>query len=1013
MKISDDLEARDLDIAVIGMELRAPGAKNVDEFWENICEGIESLTYFSDEELLAAGVPKEDIEDENYIKCGFVLDDIKSFDAPFFGFTPKEASLTDPQQRILLESAWKLLERSGYASNEYDSDIGVFVGTSMSKYLLKNIMSNYNLDTAKDIRQIWMGNDGNFASTIISYKHNLKGPSVNVQTACSTSLTAVALACQSLLNYQCDMAIAGGCSIELPHNVGYKYQSGEVLSKDGHCRPFDKNGSGTLPGSGCALVMLKRLNDAIRDSDNIICIIKGFAYNNDGNAKVGFTAPSVEGERKAIKYAQVLSEVEEDTITYVETHGTATPLGDPVEIRALAEAFREGTDKKQFCALGAVKANIGHLDCAAGTAGLIKTCLMLQHKKLVPLINFKEENPSLNLKDSPFYINTELKDWEPECGVRRAGVSSFGIGGTNVHVVLEEAVDERTFSSKKNYHLLTWSARTKTSFDRIKKQLVEFLENNKENDYRNLLYTMNVGRKKMQYRGSIVCDSKDELISKLKESMFYCKTDKDKEDNIVFMFPGQGSQYINMARELYDQYPFYKMTMDECLSLLKVNYNYDLSKLLFSNNPEEYADLIHETEHAHISLFVVEYCMAKLLMHYGITPKVILGHSIGEYAGACIAGVFSLEDALRIVVTRGKIIQSLPKGRMLYVNASEEEVQEYLGPQVSLALVNTDKRVVLSGEEKAIQEVIDKIGNRFKCKLLHTSHAFHSHMLRAATDPFRNLLTSIKMNEPNIRFLSNVTGGFVKEELTTVDYWVHHMLDKVRFRDEVAALEKEDYHCFIIAGPGKTLSIFLKEILYDNENIVILNTIRDQDNKISDRRFFEEFLGKAWMNGINFKWKAYYEGEKLYRISAPTYPFDLKELWIDAKNSKVQVENEEPQFADEVDVTDEKYNRPDLSCKYEAPTNAVEESLVAILEELMGIHPIGIDDNFFELGGHSLLATQFISRIKDTFEIELQIKQIMEAATVRQISEQIIDMLSEYLENEDAISKDGTYANKG
>lgn len=998
MKIVNDLETRELDIAVIGIDLKVPGANNTEEFWKNICDGKESLTYFSDEELLAAGVPKKELEDENYIKCAFVLDDVKKFDAPFFGYTPREASFIDPQQRLLLESAWRLMESAGYASDEYDGAVGVFAGTGMSKYLLKNIMTNYNLNQVKDLRNIWMGNDVNYAAPRISYKLNLTGPSVNVQTACSTSLTSVVLACQSLLNYQCDMAIAGGCSIDLPQNVGYTYQKGEVLSRNGHCCPFDKEGTGTLAGSGVAMVLLKRFEDAIRDSDNIISVIKGAAYNNDGNAKVGFTAPSVKGERDAIKCAQVLSEVEEDTITYVETHGTATPLGDPIEIQALSEAFKEGTSKKNFCALGAVKANIGHLDSAAGTAGMIKTCLMLQNKKLVPLANFKEINPNIYFEDSPFYINAELKDWEPECNVRRAGVSSFGIGGTNVHLVLEEAIDEREVMSWKECHLFTWSAKTKTAFDQMKVQIVKFLEKNQQQDYRNLIYTMNVGRKRMHYRGSIVCKSKEELVSKLKDSMYYVKSEQEKIKDIVFMFPGQGSQYINMARDLYNEYPYYKETMDGCLVLLKKNHDYDLASFLLEDVEEQNAYLINETEHTHVAMFVVEYCMAKLLMHYGIKPRVILGHSIGEYAGACIAGVFELEDALNIIVTRGKVMQSLSKGKMLYVNATEKEVSEFIAPCVSLALINTENRVVLSGEEDAINDVIEKIGKRYKCKVLHTSHAFHSHMMKAALVPLKKVLDSIKMHEPNIRFLSNVTGGFVKEEITTSDYWLKHILQTVRFFDEVKCLSKEDYHFFIEIGPGKTLSLFVKEILNNADDNVIINTLREVNNEFSDVRFFEESLGKIWMNGVSIDWNAYYEDERFYRISAPTYPFEGKELWIEPKTSAVNDTIELSDFSEEI-IEEEGYNRPDLSVKYEPPTNAVEESLVSILEELMGIHPIGIDDNFFELGGHSLLATQFISRINEVLEIELQMKEIMEMASIRRISEHIIDILSELLNN--------------
>lgn len=1001
MNITDDLEIRDLDIAVIGMELKVPGAENTEEFWENLCKGKESLRFFSDEELLEAGVSKEELEHENYRNCAFDLDGIKNFDAPFFGFTLKEAVFMDPQQRMMLQSAWKLMESAGYTTDEYDGEVGVFVGTGTSKYLLKNIMNHYDLDKSKDIRQIWMGNDVSYASTNISYALNLKGPSVNVHTACSTSLTSVVLACQSLLNYQCDMAIAGGCSISLPQQVGYMYQEGEVLSKDGHCRPFDKDGTGTLESSGVTLVMLKRLEDALEDADNVIAVIKGYSYNNDGNAKVGFTAPSVEGERNAIKRAQILSEIDEETITYVETHGTATPLGDPIEIQALTEAFREGTDKKNFCALGSVKANIGHLDCAAGTASMIKACLMLQNKKLVPLINFNEPNSAIDFENSPFYINKELNDWYPDCGVRRSGVSSFGIGGTNVHLILEEAINQKKVFSNKKEHLLTWSAKTKGSFDRIKNQLIEYLESNQTEDFRNLLYTMNIGRKKMRYRNSLVCENENDLIFKLKNSMYSLKTDKNNEEDIVFMFPGQGSQYTNMAQGLYEQFTVFRTEMNRCMKILEEQYNYDLKQLLMNDHPDDSTVLINETAHTHATMFVVEYCTAKLLIHLGIQPKVILGHSIGEYAGACIAGVFSLEDALKIIVARGQIIQKLPRGHMLYVNAAEKEVLEYLSSEVSLALINTDKRVVLSGEKSAIEAVKDRIGNKYNCKILHTSHAFHSSMLKDAIEPLRKVLSSVFMHEPSIRFMSNTTGKFVTgTELQTVDYWINHMMDTVNFRDEVLTLKEENFRHYIEIGPGRTLSLFVKENLYDSEDIVTLNVIKDHNDKISDGQFFEEFLGKAWMNGLPLNWTAYYDEEKLYRISAPTYPFEERELWIEGginKTAKAK-ENDFPVW-EESTVVEEIYNRPDLSSKYEAPTNSIEENLVDILTELMGIYPMGIDDNFFELGGHSLLATQLIVRVKETFDIDLNLGQITEAATIRQMSELVIDEFSELLDN--------------
>lgn len=997
MKISAENDLRDLDIAIVGMDCKVPGADNVIQYWDNLCNGVESLTLFTDEELLAAGVPNELLNHPEYIKHAFKINDIEQFDASFFGFTPREAALIDPQQRLLLESSWQLMESAGYNPDHYDGKIGVFVGTGTSKYLLKNIMSSIDLDTTPEIRQIWMGNDVNFASTMISYKLNLKGPSVNVQTACSTSLSAVTLGVQSLLNYQCDMAIAGGCSVAVPQDTGYLYIQGDVLSQDGHCRPFDKDCSGTLAGSGVGLVLLKRLEDAVNDRDNIIAVIKGASFNNDGSAKVGYSAPSVEGERNAIKSAQILSEVEEETITYIEAHGTATPMGDPIEVQALTEAFAEATDQKNFCALGAVKANIGHLDAAAGTAGLIKTALMLRNKKLVPTINYKETNPNIDLKNSPFYVNTQFRDWNPDCKVRRAGVSSFGIGGTNVHVVLEEAIETRSIKSNEEYNVLLLSAKSKTAYEKVATELLDYIKNNEEIDYRNVLYTMNIGRKRLPYRGGLVCNSREDLMEKLNSGLPGTWRSNDNDKEVVFLFPGQGAQYVNMTKQLYDTKPVFRREMDRCFDILKEQFGYDLKEIVFADVGSE--ERLKETQNTQVAMFAVEYCLAKQLMYWGITPKALLGHSIGEYVAACLADVFSLEDGLRLVLMRGRIIQSTPEGDMLYVNMNEQEAKKYLNDKVSLALINSENRVVLSGESEALKEVIEQVKGHSEYRVLHTSHAFHSYMMQDAVEAMRDVLTTVQFHEPKIPIMSNVSGEWLKpDEATDVNYWIQHMLGTVRFKDASVNLAKNNYKYFIEVGPGRTLSVFMEDNLKAYTDCTLLQTVRDAQNTVNDNKFMAEFLKKSWISGLNIQLSKFYEEEILFRVPLPTYPFEKKRHWISAGKKLAIQETAEEEVSEEhsVESSDREVenNRPDLSVKYVEPTNVIEESIVEMLQEIMGIKPIGIDDNFFELGGHSLMITQVMLRIKEMYAIELQLKQFIEAPTVKDVAELILEELT-------------------
>ncbi|MDZ7335181.1 MAG: type I polyketide synthase, partial [candidate division KSB1 bacterium] len=675
----------DFDVAIIGMSGRFPGARNVAEFWRNIKNGVESISFFSEEELIEAGVDPDQLRHPNYVRARGILDKVDEFDAALFGIFPREAELMDPQQRLFLECAWEALENAGYDADRYAGLIGTFAGMGLNVYMLSILRAHNGALSSADIYQYVIGNDKDFLTTRVSYKLNLRGPSFDVQTACSTSLVAVYLAYQSLTNYQCDMALAGGATILLPQTQGYMYQEGMILSPDGHCRPFDAKAAGTVGGNGVAVVVLKRLSDAIKDGDHIYAIIRGAACNNDGSNRVGFTAPGVEGQAEVIAMAQAVANVEPETITYIETHGTGTSLGDPIEISALTQVFRERTDKKQFCALGAVKANVGHLDTAAGVTGLIKTALALKEGVIPPSINFERPNPHIDFKNSPFYVNTELREWKRMGDTpRRAGVSSFGIGGTNVHVILEEAPELEPSGASRDYQLVALSAKTESAVNQAMDNLAKFLETETNVNLADLAFTLLVGRKALDHRRFLIGRSKEELLTILKNRDpqrilgSYHAADKG-EPGVVFMFSGQGAQYVNMGRELYESEPTFREQVDYCSEFLKPLLGLDLRDVIYlkddpnwniPHNPpskgeavvppfeategsirqsadrgpggmstEEANQKINQTRITQPALFVIEYALAKLWQEWGIKPQAMIGHSIGEYVAACLAGV--------------------------------------------------------------------------------------------------------------------------------------------------------------------------------------------------------------------------------------------------------------------------------------------------------------------------------------------------------------------------------------
>ncbi|MBD2690472.1 type I polyketide synthase [Anabaena catenula] len=879
-------------IAIIGLAGRFPGAKNITDFWQNLCDGVEAISQFSDEELIAAGVDPSLLRNPHYIKAGAVLEDIDLFDAGFFGFNPKEAEMTDPQHRLFLESAWEALENAGYDVQRCESRIGVYAGSSFTNYSSFDI-NNDQIGSAHSFQKL-IGIDKDFLSTRVSYKLNLTGPSLTIQTACSTSLVSTALACQSLLNYQCDMALAGGVSIRVPQKTGYLHQEGGILSPDGHCRAFDAKAQGTIIGNGVGVALLKRLSDAIADGDHIYAVIKGSAINNDGSGKVGYTAPSVNGQAEAIAEAIALADIEAETITYIETHGTGTALGDPIEISALTNVFRGETEKKGFCAIGSVKTNIGHLDAAAGVTGLIKTALALQHKLIPPSLNFEQPNPEIDFVNSPFYVNTKLTEWNATSTPRRAGVSSLGIGGTNAHVILEEAPSLREQGSRgareqeRNYQLLVLSAKTDSALETATKNLVQHLKQNPELNLTDVAYTLQVGRSVFNYRRFVVCQNIEEAINVLENpdhQQVLTHFEEPIQRSITFMFPGQGAQYVEMGKELYQTKSTFREQVDNCCLLLEPYLGLNLRAVIYPQESEKQAatEQLKQTSLAQPALFVIEYALAQLWISWGISPQAMIGHSIGEYVAACLAGVMSLEDALALVAVRGKLMQQMSTGAMLSVSASANEIKNLLPENLALAASNAPSLCVVSGSYEAIDELQKKLtALKIEYRRLHTSHAFHSLMMEPMLEPFIAEVNKVKLNPPQIPFISNLTGTWItKEQATSPNYWAQHLRETVQFSSGLSVLLQETERILLEVGPGRTLCTLVKQHTQQAAGQVVLPSLRHPQEEKSDVNFLLNILGRLWLAGVEINWSNFYNHEQHYRVPLPTYPFERQRYWIE------------------------------------------------------------------------------------------------------------------------------------
>ncbi len=996
-------------VAIIGMASRFPGSANVEAFWRNLKDGVESITHFTDEQMTAAGVDPALLANPQYVKTRSVLEGVEFFDADFFGINPREAQTMDPQQRLFLETAWEAVEDAGYDTSSYGGAIGVYAGTGMNTYLMSNLggnrefVENFLSFQKPGTFQFFLANDKDFLTTRVSYKLNLRGPAMTVQTACSTSLVAVCQACQSLLSYQCDMALAGGVSIMLPQDRGYVYQEGGMVSGDGHCRAFDAKAHGTVFGNGVGLVVLKRLDEAIRDGDQIHAVIKGFALNNDGAAKDSYTAPTVDGHAAAIRLAQVLAGVSADTIGYVEAHGTGTPLGDPIEIKAFTQAFRQSTDRKNFCGIGSVKTNIGHMDVAAGVAGLIKTTLVLRDKLIPPTLHFTAPNPRIDFANSPFHVVTKLTPWKAGPTPRRAGVSSLGIGGTNAHVVLEEAPPIEPSGPSRPAQLLLLSAKTATALDQATVRLSQHLEKHPDLNLADVAYTLQTGRWAFPHRRIVVCrDVKDAAtaLAKPDAKRIFTQRMEQRDTPVVFMFPGQGAQYVTMGAELYKTEPVFRDTLDRCAEFLKPLLKLDLREVLYppAGRETQAAEQLLQTRITQPALFVVEYCLAQLWMSWGVRPSAMIGHSVGEYVAACLADVFSLEEGLSLVARRAALVQEQPRGAMLAVRLPEAEMQPLLNGELSIAAINSPAACVVSGPFEAVTALEQQLKTKGVAHTrLQTSHAFHSAMMQPMVGPFTEVLKKVPLRAPQIPYVSNVTAQWVTAaETTDPHYWAAHVRQAVRFADGVAQLLKDPRSVLLEVGPGQTLAGLARQHpARAREQTVLTSLASAREHDLDD---VLTTLGRLWSAGVAVDWRKFYGEQRRRRVSLPAYAFERKRHWVEPDRSAVPIPVAVESYQGQPAPLERELDPFFASTAPADRKTHVLLKLKNLLGELSGktVRDEDLTTTFVEMGFESLFLTQVSAAIAKQFGARIAFRQLLgELSTLQTLAAHLEQVLGE------------------
>lgn len=967
------LETGSHSVAIIGMAGRFPGAANVEELWHNLCQGVESVTFFQDEEL-DPGIPDQQRRDPTYVKARGVLKNAECFDAAFFGITPREAELMDPQQRVFMETAWEALENVGYVPEQFRGSIGVYAGAHNNSYYPMALALRPDLIARLGEFQTMLANEKDYLATRTAYALNLNGPAISLNTACSTSLVAVVEAVHALLGRQCDIALAGGVAVTCPQNSGYLSQEGGMLSPDGHCRPFDAAANGTLFSNGVGIVVLKRLEDAMADGDTIHAVIRGAALNNDGNRKMSFTAPAVDGQAEVIAMAQAQAGVDPATISYVEAHGTGTPLGDPVEIEALTQAFREGTERKQYCAIGSLKSNLGHLVSAAGVAGLIKTAMSLEHEQLPPSLHLKTPNPRINWASSPFYVNDRLTPWPRQETPRRAAVSSFGVGGTNAHVVLEEApAMPPAPKESSNEQLLVVSARNETALEEATRNLADYLSTAPAS-LADVSFTLQVGRRAFAQRRFLVARNNAEAAGLLRNPQarpvetFPCDA---SDPGVIFMFPGQGTQYAGMGRDLYQHENVFRTWFDRCAQTVEGLLGRDLRNVLFAEDERT----LDQTRYAQPALFTIGYALAKLWQSWGVEPAAMLGHSVGEFVAACLAGVFSLEDGLRMVVRRAELMQAQPTGGMLSVRLPADKVAAWLDPTCAIASINGPSLCVVSGSEDSLRR-IQKLCDRENVvyRRLRTSHAFHSPMMDAVVEPFAQVVRQVKLSRPRIPILSTVTGTWLTEaQATDPAYWSGHLRATVRFADAVAAVLKEPGKVLLEVGPRNTLATLARQQIADRGQATVIASLETSKDGQSERAAMLLAAGRMWLAGAPLHWPGLHE-EGRRRVPLPTYPFQRQRYWVELLQSSPHAPREEsvtrsvtPTINERVVMTADRKNR-------------IVAELRDMFEESSGVdlRDVAADQTFLELGLDSLFLTQASLMVQRKYGVPVTFRQLME-----------------------------------
>lgn len=966
-------------IAIIGIACKFPGANNKEEYWNNLVEGKETIKHFTDEELRAKEFNISSLlKNPNYVKARGVLEDIDKWDANFFNVIPRDAREIDPQQRLWLQTTWEAFEDAGCDPNQFKGITGVFTGSFFNTYLLNNILRDpviyeqYIRGRTAEIFQAYLNSDPMFLATRTAYFYNLKGPAINVQTACSTSLVAVCQACNSLMSYETDLCIAGGVTVVVPQETGYLYQEGAIASPDGHCRSYDKLSKGTVFGNGVGVLVLKRVQDAIDDKDHIYAVIRGWATNNDGNEKIGFTAPSIEGQSRVVSAAHSFADINAEEICYVEGQGIGTSLGDPIEVSALTKAFRKTTSAKQYCGLGSVKSNIGHLDAAAGVAGLIKIALATYNRTIPATLHFTAPNPMLNIESTPFYIQDKLRKLDANTPVMM-GVSSFGVGGTNAHVVLGEPPSKERINKPSILpELIVLSAKSESALKARKNQIVEYLEKYPVTRLSDLAFTSQTGRRHMEHRTCIAATSFDE-IKKLLPTSNETKIEQPLR-SLAFAFPGQGAQYIGMGQQLYASSPVFKSNLDVCFEIYEKETGENLKEILFAQGDEKEVDSrLTQTKYTQPALFCIEYSLAKLYVSFGIEPTVMIGYCIGEYAAACMSGVFDLASAIKIVAKRGELMQSMPTGKMIEVSCSKEKIMHLNSDLFEIGADNSHDNCTISFPLENLERVRKLLEqNEISFTLLDTTHAFHSKSFDPILVEFKKYVDRFECKAPKIAFISSVTGNFITEkEACSGEYWADQLRYAINFRDGISSILMKDKTVFLEVGPNTTLSSFISRNKDFVNKKLVINSMGKQDNRPEISKFIQS-LGELWGTGYTIDFEKIRDlSQDAQKIALPTYPWDKKRFWIDYTQK------------DNGNIISTLTKKEEAKDDPQGTSIGLLNEIKTLLSEQSGfsVDELNETSHFANLGFDSLFLAQFARNLEKKYKISIAFRQLIQDYT--------------------------------